>query len=73
MTLGNIIILSQRTLDRDLEHEIIHIEQYRRRPFIHPLLYFYESYKRGYVENKYEKEAYQKAKNKYLGKDIQLP
>lgn len=66
-TIGQVILLG-RTLPNDLEHELIHVEQYRRAPFIHPFLYVYESLTHGYRQNKYEVEAYQKAQNVYLEK-----
>lgn len=49
----------------DLEHELIHIEQHMREPFIHPFLAAIELAKNGPRNSKYEKEAYDKANNKY--------
>lgn len=68
-TAGNIVLLG-KTLDNDLEHELIHVEQHMREPFIHPLLYIIEACRHGYRKNKYETEAYSKAGNKYLEKPL---
>ncbi len=65
-TLGNTVILSNKLLEHDLEHEYIHIEQAMRRPFIHPILYSIESLRYGNKNNHYEQEAYHRAKNRYL-------
>ena len=62
---GNVVLLSKRVEDRDLEHELIHVEQYDQEPLIHPMLYFIERIKNGYRNNTYEVEAYKKAGNSY--------
>jgi hypothetical protein len=66
MSIGSVIILGQNLLENDLEHEVIHVEQSIREPFLHPLLYAYQSLRYGYRKNKYEIEAYEKAGNKYI-------
>ncbi len=66
MAIGNVILLSPNILDKDLEHELIHVEQAMRMPLIHPILYILENLKNGYQDNKYEKEAYEKAGNIYI-------
>ncbi len=66
MSIGSVVILGGNLLENDLEHEIIHVEQALRRPFIHPVLYMYQSLRYGYRQNKYEIEAYEKARNKYI-------
>ncbi|MEQ1499787.1 MAG: hypothetical protein ABL917_00230 [Parcubacteria group bacterium] len=66
IVIGNIVLLSPKILEKDFEHELIHIEQYQREPLIHPFLYFLQSLKYGYKNNKYEKEAYERAGNVYL-------
>jgi len=66
MAVGNVVLLGQNVLPNDLEHELIHVEQIEREPFIHPLLYSIESFKKGYRNNKYEVEAYDRAGNVYL-------
>ena len=68
MAMGNVILLGPNILDKDLEHELVHIKQYQREPFIHPILYAIELLKFGYRNNKYEKEAYGRAGNVYIEK-----
>lgn len=65
MTLGNVIILNQKELSNDLEHELVHVGQFSRFPLIFPVLYMLELLKNGYRKNKYEDEAYKKAGNVY--------
>jgi len=65
MTNGQIINLGPLEQQKDLEHELIHVEQAIREPLIHPILYMLESRKDGYRQNKYEDEAYERAGNKY--------
>lgn len=67
ITNGHIIQLGPLELEKDLEHELIHVEQYEREPFIHPFLYWWQSHKYGYRKNKYEDEAYLRAGNVYKG------
>lgn len=66
MAIGNIVLLGENILDKDLEHELVHVRQFEREPFIHPFLYQYQNFIHGYKENKYEKEAYRKAGNIYI-------
>lgn len=66
--MGNVILLGDKVENKDLEHELIHVEQYQREPLIHPILYFIELLKYGYKNNKYEIEACNKADNNYYGK-----
>jgi hypothetical protein len=65
ITHGNVVILSPNIVDRDEEHELIHVDQFHRYPFVFPLLYLFESGK-GYKNNKYEKEAYEGAGNPFI-------
>lgn len=67
MTVGHTIILNPQVEEKDLEHEIIHVDQYQRLPLIYPILYYFEMWKHGYRNNKYEEEAYSKAGNVYRG------
>ncbi len=60
-TIGHVIILNPHTEDGVLEHELIHVDQYRKYPLIFPLLYEIEFLRKGYRNNKYEIEAYSKA------------
>ncbi len=64
---GVVILLGPKELQNDLAHELIHIEQYQREPFIHPFLYELEMLKKGYRQNKYEVEAYDKSDSVYIG------
>lgn len=64
-TFGNVIILGPKTEDKDFEHELVHLEQYKKEPLVHPFLYLIELVKNGYKNNKYEVEAYKIAGNKY--------
>jgi hypothetical protein len=57
LVLGNVIILSQYANEQILIHEMIHVKQFEKMPFIFPILYLYENYKNGYEKNKYEIEA----------------
>jgi hypothetical protein len=68
MAIGNVVLLGEHILDRDLEHELVHVTQFEREPFIHPFLYTYQNFVYGYRENKYEKEAYHKAGNAYVSR-----
>ena len=68
MTLGNVIVLGPHIESKDLAHELVHIEQAMRRPFIHPVLSFIESTRHKGLDNIYEREAYQKAGNNYYAK-----
>lgn len=66
LTNGNIIQMSRYADERDLTHELIHVEQHFRWPFIFPALYFVEMLRHGYrIENKYEKEAYERSNSRY--------
>lgn len=63
MALGNAILLGPKEMEKDLEHELVHVEQFERKPFIHFFLYYIEMIKKGYRNNKYEVEAYDRAGN----------
>jgi len=65
MAIGHVVLLGQKLERNDLEHELIHIEQYQRMPLLHPILYYIELIRKGYKNNKYEIEAYSKAENIY--------
>lgn len=68
MAIGHTVLLGPNLLDKDLEHELVHVEQAMRAPLIHPVLYFIELLQKGYRNNKYEVEAYNRSGNKYTGK-----
>lgn len=63
--MGNIVLLGPNLEDKDLEHELIHVEQHMRYPLIFPLLFWLELYRHGYRKNRFEREAYDKAGNIY--------
>ena len=65
VTIGNVVLMG-KTLEHDLEHELIHVRQHMRAPFIHPLLYLYQSLRYGYRRNKYEQEAYGQSGSRYI-------
>ena len=66
ITLGNVILLGSNLLRNDLNHELIHIEQHMREPFIHPFLAAMQLAKNGAKNSKYEREAYERAGNKFI-------
>jgi len=70
MTLGNVILLGPKLLDNDLAHELVHIQQHQREPFIHPLLNGVETLRHGYRQNKYENEAYTRTGSAHIGRRL---
>lgn len=58
-TLGNTVLLSNVADDNTYDHEIVHVRQFTKAPFVFPILYCLEFIKNGYQDNKYEKEARQ--------------
>ena len=67
-TWGNTVAEGPRLLTHDDKHELIHVEQAMRRPFIQPFLYLMEAIKHGHQGNRYEQEAYRRAGNQYLSR-----
>lgn len=65
MALWNIVILNDKEEQWDLEHELVHVEQFGRYFFIFPLLNLIETHKNGYRNNRFEIEAYDRAGNNY--------
>jgi len=59
--LGNTVLLSDVADSDTYDHEIVHVGQFIKAPFIFPLLYCFESIKNGYQCNQYEKEACQQS------------
>lgn len=57
-TTGHAILLTDKIMKGDIEHEFIHIRQYEQYPFIYPLLYYIELVKKGYRKDRFEDEAY---------------
>lgn len=74
LTVGNIVLLGQNIEKGDLEHELVHVEQFERRPLIFPFFYWVEKVRYGNRYNKYENEAYTRARNVWIGetKSLQL-
>ena len=70
MTIGHIILISPKELKNDFEHELIHVKQCERYPFIFPFLYLYELIKNGYRKNRFEVEAYALSGSIYKGKGL---
>ncbi len=65
--LGHVVCLGPREQHHDLEHELVHVEQCIRAPFLHPFLYRYELLRKGYQNNKFEIEAYTKSDSVWTG------
>ncbi len=61
VTLGNIIIVKKSAPQNITNHELIHIEQAMREPFLFQILYIVELLRKGYWKNKYEIEAYNRS------------
>jgi len=68
LTIGHVVVLTKKQERNDLEHELIHVQQKIRQPFIQPLLYTIENLRHGYQNNKYEIEAYSKSNSRYYSK-----
>lgn len=58
VTFGNLVVVRKNEPDCILEHELVHVEQFMRQPFIHQFLYMKEFLLKGYWNNPYEVEAY---------------
>ncbi len=65
VTIGNVVLLGNKTQKLDYEHEIVHVRQYENYPLIYPFLYYLELFRKGYKQNKFEEEAYRLSGNKY--------
>jgi hypothetical protein len=66
VTVGHVVLLSPSVVEKDLEHELVHVRQFERAPLIQPILYFYQTLRHGYRQNKYEREAYDKSDSHFL-------
>ena len=73
MAFGHVVMLGPNLEDKDLEHELIHVEQHQRMPLIQPILYWIELIRKGPANNKYEDEAYRRAGNIYKGYSTMYP
>ncbi|MBP6888632.1 MAG: hypothetical protein KBC21_02900 [Candidatus Pacebacteria bacterium] len=68
LVVGHVVMLGPNIEEKDLEHELVHVEQYARAPIVHPFLYYVELFRKGYKNNKYEIEAYSSTGSVYRGK-----
>ena len=57
-TTGHVILLTDKAMKNDFEHELIHIRQQERYPFIFWIWYLWETFRKGYRMNRFEDEAY---------------
>lgn len=60
-SLGNMVVVRRNASEKILHHELIHVEQHMRYPFICAFLYHYELLRLGYFNNKFEVEAYDRS------------
>jgi len=72
MAIGNIVLLGPNIEKRDLEHELVHVEQFERAPLLFPFLELVEKIRHGNRYNKYENEAYTRAHNVWKGETRSL-
>ena len=61
------VLLGPLEFESDLEHELVHTEQFLRWPVVFPLINAYELVMHGYRNNRFEDEAYTRAGNEYRG------
>jgi hypothetical protein len=67
--IGNVIFIGPKAMPNDLEHELIHVEQFIRYPFIFPFICLVEIFRNGIgPKNKFEKEAYESSKSTFVRK-----
>ncbi len=64
--IGHVVLLKATADDKDLAHELVHVQQNIRMPFFGPFAYIYQSLRYGYRNNKYEQEAYAKSGSRYI-------
>lgn len=60
LTMGNVIMISNASINATFNHEMTHIKQFQKVPLLFPLLYCVEFMKSGYRQDEYEKEAYKR-------------
>lgn len=70
ITNGHVISLTDEADELDLKHELIHVEQHIRYPFISGPLFLFEQilHWSDPMANRFEKEAYQKSGSRFLAK-----
>lgn len=67
--IGFIVLCGPLLEEHDIKHELVHVEQMSREPFVHPFLYFLETMRYGYRNNRYEIEAYERTGSIYRGQE----
>lgn len=66
MAFGHVVMLNPDADEKDLAHELIHIEQFVRFPLIWPMLTLIEQLRHGSgMDNKYEREAYERSGSRF--------
>ncbi len=65
MAIGHVVLTSRQSTPLDVAHDVFHVQQARRLPFIFPILNTLELLRKGYKNNRFEKEAYEKVGNTY--------
>lgn len=70
ITNGHVISLTDEADELDLKHELIHVEQHMRYPFISGPLFLFEQIRHWSdpMSNRFEKEAYQRSGSRFLMK-----
>lgn len=69
---GNVIQTSDQADEKDIQHELIHVEQFMRYPFIFAFMILYEQIRGGVgpAKNRFEKEAYGRSGSRYHPKSV---
>lgn len=57
-TLGPLIFIKPGAHESIVVHEMVHVMQFYKQPFTFWIRYLVELYRKGYFENRFEKEAY---------------
>lgn len=68
ITNGHVVQMSDEADELDLKHELIHVEQNIRYPFVSGFVMLFEQILHGSLppKNKFEKEAYERSGNRFL-------
>lgn len=67
---GNVLSVNDKADSLDVKHELIHIEQFMKYPFVFAFMILYEQFRYGIgpERNRFEKEAYGRSGSRYLYK-----
>lgn len=67
---GHVVMLTDEADELDLKHELIHVQQAMRYPFVWGPLFLFEQCRHWSdpMSNRFEKEAYQKSGSRFLAK-----